>query len=210
MARSWGVHWGAFVPCILIGFFYGAIAEYVSFTPRVPDRFTNIPLYVLVSALAGLVMVAITFAWSVRTVLLFDGGLVFLFSQKTTTRVIGWHTVPAASVRALWTDHATIGRVVRPRTRSLFTSIGVKGRYGVLFSGADVAAQVPTGQAPAGQAQPDAPVVRTFLFAQRTDTAPLVHAMAALMRARGVPGAEAIGWTALPPTRVSTPIVVGE
>lgn len=223
VARSWGVHWGAFIPCILIGFFYGAIAEYVSFTPRDPNHFSNIPLFLVVSALTGLVLFGISFAWSARTVLLFDGGLVYLFSQQATTRVIGWHTVPAASVRALVTDARTLGRVVRPRDRDTFRSLGVKGRHGVLFSGSDVAAHVPA-PAPAGQSAGGQsanglvghgqvatapPVPHTYLFAQRTDTTPLVHAMATLMQARGVPGAESIGWTALPPAAISTPIVVG-
>lgn len=213
VARSWGVHWVAFIPCMIIGYIYGVIAEYLPYRTREPDRFTDLPVFFTVATLTGLVLFGITLAWSVRTVLLFDGGLVYLFWQKSTTRVIGWHTVPAASVRALVTDAPTLGRVVRPRDRDLFHALGVKGRHGVLFSGSDVAAHVPpqaaAGQGSAGQVPVEQPVVQTFLFAQRTDVTPLVHAMATLMRARGVPGADSIPWTALPPAAISTPIVVG-
>lgn len=93
------IYWSWLLPCLLAGFIYGVIGEFINSprsSDRTPDRFENIGQFIVVSLLTGLVLWALTFAFAFRKLLVFDGGIVTSFAQKASTRIFYWNLPPAA------------------------------------------------------------------------------------------------------------------
>lgn len=108
VAISSKVYWKALLPCLAVGFAYGTVGEFV--TPRSsrePGLFTDLPMYVLVSALTGLVLWSLTLLMSFRKLLVFEGGLAARFAQKHTTRVFRWADIDATTIKAVTTAEGT-------------------------------------------------------------------------------------------------------
>jgi hypothetical protein len=181
VAISRKVYWKALPPCLAVGFAYGAVAEFV--TPRssrAPGLFGDVPMYVLVSTLTGLVLWSLTLLMSFRKLLVFDGGLAARTAQKHTTLVFRWAEIDAASIKAVTTARGTTPSRMLAAGRK--ASLGVSGRNALVF-------------------REDAGF---WLFESKDETAPLVLAIQQAMLDAGVPGAARVASWALPPAVVTT------
>jgi hypothetical protein len=175
VATSSKVYWKALPPCLAVGFTYGAVGEFV--TPRSsrdPGLFTDLPMYVLVSALTGLVLWSLTLLMSFRKLLVFEGGLASRIARKHTTLVFPWSEIDAATIKAVTTAEGTTPSRMLAAGRK--TSLGVSGRNALVFRTA------------AG----------FWLFESRSETAPLVLAIQQAMLDDGVPDAARVTSRALP------------
>lgn len=181
VAISSKVYWKALLPCLAVGFAYGTVGEFV--TPRSsrePGLFTDLPMYVLVSALTGLVLWSLTLLMSFRKLLVFEGGLAARFAQKHSTMVFRWADIDASTIKAVTTAEGTTPSRMLAAGRK--ASLGVSGRNALVFRTAD----------------------GYWLFESKGETAPLVLAMQRAMLDAGVPGAARVASRALPPAVVST------
>ena len=181
VATSSKVYRKALAPCLAVGFAYGAVGEFV--TPRSsrePGLFTDLPMYLLVSTLTGLVLWSLTLLLSFRKLLVFDGGLAARIAQKHTTVVFRWSEIDAATVKAVTTAEGTTPSRMLAAGRK--ASLGVSGRNALVFRAAG----------------------GFWLFESRGDTAPLVLAIQQAMLDAGVPGAAGVASRALPPAVVTT------
>ncbi|WP_115788196.1 hypothetical protein [Arthrobacter silvisoli] len=181
VATSSKVYWKALLPCLAVGFAYGAVGEFV--TPRSsrePGLFSDVPLFVLVSLLTGLVLWSLTLLMSFRKLLVFDGGLAARIARRHTTLVFRWSEIDPATIKAVTTAEGTTPSRMLAAGRK--TSLGVPGRNALVF-------RAGTG---------------FWLFESRSGTAPLVLAIQQAMLDAGVPGAARVASRALPPAVVST------
>ncbi|MCA4135198.1 hypothetical protein [Arthrobacter sp. M4] len=178
IASSRHIYWKALLPCLVAGFLLGTINEFV--TPgrsaREPGLFQDLPLFLLISVLTGLVLWSLTLLRSFRKLLVFDGGLVTGFSQPQLTKIFRWSDVDATSVRAVTASSGPgPSRLLKA---SSMTPLGAGGRNALVFrSGAAF-----------------------YVFESDVDPAPLVLALQSAMVDAGVAGAEGIASKALPPT----------
>jgi hypothetical protein len=194
VAAARRIRWSWFLPCLLIGFIYGVISQFIAAprtTDTTPDRFGNIPLFIAVSALTGLVLWLLTFAMAFRKLLVFDGGLAASFSTEYSTRIFRWSQLHPASIQAVAARDGDSPSALLV-ARDLHT-LGVRARYAVIFRAAssDLDPIEGSGPVPAGG--------RFWTFESNDDPAPLVQAIQAGMVNARVPGAELILSQALPP-----------
>ncbi|MGP9501995.1 hypothetical protein ACT3TS_07250 [Specibacter sp. AOP5-B1-6] len=196
IASTRRIRWSWLLPCLAIGFIYGVIGEFIGSprSTRTPDRFENIPMFIVVSALTGLVLWAITFAFAFRKLLVFDGGIVTSYVQKAGTRVFPWHTVNPASIRAVTTQDGS-SPTSRLAAKEL-TKLGLRGRFAVVFQGSHEPNGLTTGDS--------TPPVAFWAFESADDPATLIHAIQHAMRNARVPGAGQISGQALPPFVLTT------
>ncbi|MCU6480374.1 hypothetical protein [Arthrobacter sp. A2-55] len=191
IASSRRIRWTWLLPCMVLGFVYGVIGQFV-ISPRssatTPDRFGNIPLFLVTSVLTGLVLWALTFAIAFRKLLVFDGGMVTTYAQQSTTRVFPWADVNPASVMAVTAGPAGPTSLLAAKR---LTKLGVRGKYAVVFEG------LPRPNKASAAGQTSAPGFWTFETSQ--DPAPLVRVIEQAMMKSGVPGAARICARALPP-----------
>lgn len=137
---SWRIRWNWLPALVLVGFVYGTIFQ---FTGRPsssgdPELFSNIPLFITVSVLTGLVLWSLTLFWSFRRVLVFDRGLLYAYAQKHTARAIYWRDVDPASLRTVESPAGTnAGSLLKTLERKDKTPLGVHGRYALVFHGLD-------------------------------------------------------------------------
>ncbi|WP_253182693.1 hypothetical protein [Arthrobacter sp. SW1] len=180
MAISRKIFWKALLPCLAVGFIYGAIAQFV--TPRSsrePGYFSDIPGYVLVSALTGLVLWSLILLMGFRKLLVFDGGLATRIAQKQTTKVFPWADIDAATIKTVRTpEGSSPSRLLESRKK---TSLGVSGPNALVFRAGG----------------------EFWLFESKEDPTALVIAIQQAMLDAGVPGAAGVAARALPPVVVT-------
>jgi hypothetical protein len=170
------------------GFVFGAIAEFTGqpTSSRGPGLFSNIPLYIVASLLTGLIMWSITLLWSFRRLLVFDRGLLYRYSQKHAARAILGQHIDAGTLRSVMAPDGTdADRFLKTRSPGDKTSLGVRGRFAVVFRATD--SRLPLN-APAS-AGPDSGAPRFFTFATGEDTEQLMAVIQNGLRQAGVPGA---------------------
>ncbi|MDR6504740.1 hypothetical protein [Arthrobacter oryzae] len=194
---SWHIAWKWLPALLLVGFVYGAIAELTGRpqTGRDPALFSDILLFLTTSALTGLVLWSITLFWSFRRVLVFDRGLLYGYAQKHTARAIFWHDIDPGSLR---TVEAPVGIAADGLLKTLEkggkTSLGVSGRYAVVFHGAPTALAAGVGASGPG------------FFTFSTDRTPdrLVTEIQRAMAESGIHRAGSPEPEALPPVPISS------
>lgn len=196
VASTRRIRWSWLAPCLAIGFIYGVIGEFIGSprSTRTPDRFENIPMFITVSALTGLVLWGLTFAFAFRKILVFERGIVASYAQKAGTLIFPWHTVNPASIRAVSTaDGSSPTSMLAAKT---LRKLGLRGRFAVVFQGS----HEPDAQPTSGSAPSDG----FWTFESSSDPAPLIHAIQHGMRNARVLGAEQIAAQALPPFVLTT------
>ncbi|MCD4852123.1 hypothetical protein LN996_14995 [Arthrobacter sp. AK01] len=176
VAFSRRIYWNVLAPCLLIGFAFGAIAEFVSpiRSTREAGHFNDPAFFVITSMLTGLVLWAMTFLGSFRKLLVLDGGIVAKYSQKHTRLVIPWAEIVPGTLKAVTTADGTDPerRLVARRK----VSLGAGGSNAVVFQARDT----------------------FWIFASNQDPAPLVTAIHGAMNDAGTPGAAQAAAGALP------------
>lgn len=182
----------------MAGFVFGAVAQFTGqpTSSRDPALFSDLPFYLLTSLITGLVLWSMTLLWSFRRLLVFDHGLLYGYAQKHTARAIFWQDIVPGSLRAIEAPPGTeADALLQTLESSGKTSLGVHGRYAVVFRAADSA--LSAGKA-AGNDQP-----RFFTFGTEESPAGLVRAMEQAMSESGLPPAAGASDSALPPVPVS-------
>jgi hypothetical protein len=135
---SWHIAWKWLPVLVAVGFVYGTIFEFTGrpSSQRNAALFSDMPLFLTTSVLTGLVLWSLTLFWSFRRVLVFDRGLLYAYAQKHTARAIFWQDIEPASLR---TVEAPAGveadSLLKTLNKSGKTSLGVQGRYAVVFQG---------------------------------------------------------------------------
>ncbi|MFE4195830.1 hypothetical protein ACFRJ9_08190 [Paenarthrobacter sp. NPDC056912] len=109
VASSRRIFWKVLAPCLMVGFVFGAIAEFVSpiRSTRQAGHFSDPTFFVVTSILTGLVLWSMTFLGSFRKILVFDHGMVAKYSQEHTLLVIPWGDIPSGTIRAVTTADGT-------------------------------------------------------------------------------------------------------
>lgn len=196
IASTRRIRWGWLLPCLAIGFVYGVIGEFIGGprSTRTPDRFQDIPMFITVSVLTGLVLWAISFALAFRKLLVFDAGIVTSYAQKAGTRVFPWHQVNPASIRAVTTQDGSSPTALLAAKE--LTKLGLRGRFALVFQGSHEA----NGLTTSGSTPP----VAFWTFESAGDPAALIHAIHHAMLNARVPGAAHITGQALPPFVLTT------
>ena len=176
VASSRKIFWKVLLPCLVVGFVFGTIAEFISpiRSTREAGHFNHPAFFVLTSVLTGLVLWSMTLLGSFRKVLVFDRGIVAKYSQKHTTLVIPWRDVVPGSIKAVTTADGTDPdhRLVARRK----VSLGAGGRNALVFQARGT----------------------FWVFATNHDPAPLVLAMQEAMQDAGIPDAARTAAGALP------------
>ncbi|MEJ1114721.1 hypothetical protein WBN73_08700 [Paenarthrobacter sp. CCNWLY172] len=176
VASSRHIYWKVLIPCLVLGFIFGTIAEFVSpiRSTREAGHFNDPAFFVLTSILTGVVLWSMTLLGSFRKLLVFDGGMVAKYSQKHTRVVIPWADITPATIKAVTTSDGTDPdrRLVARRK----VSLGAGGRSAVVFQARDT----------------------FWVFASNQDPAPLVLAIHGAMNDAGTPGAARAAAGALP------------
>lgn len=196
IASTRRIRWGRLLPCLAIGFVYGVIGQFIGSprSTRTPDRFENIPMFITASVLTGLVLWVITFAFAFRKLLVFDGGIVTSYAQKTSARVFPWHEVNPASIRAVATKDGSSPTSLLAAKE--LTKLGLRGRFAVVFQGS----HEPNGLT----SNSSAPAIGFWTFETSGDPAPVIHAVQHCMLNARVHGGEQIAAQALPPFVLTT------
>ncbi|MFJ6457004.1 hypothetical protein [Paenarthrobacter sp. NPDC091669] len=176
VASSRHLYWKVLIPCLVVGFIFGTIAEFVSpiRSSREAGHFNDPAFFVLTSILTGLVLWSMTLLGSFRKLLVFDGGMVAKYSQKHTLVVIPWADITPGTIKAVTTPDGTDPdrRLVARRK----VSLGAGGRNAVVFQARDT----------------------FWVFTSNRDPAPLVLAVHGAMNDAGTPGAARAAAGALP------------
>ena len=186
-----------------IGFVYGTIFEFTGRPSSQRDAalFSDIPLFLATSILTGLVLWSLTLFWSFRRVLVFDRGLLYAYAQKHTARAIFWPDLDPSSLRMVEAPAGVrADSLLTTLDKGGKTSLGVRGRYAVVFHG------LPTALAagPGADASPGAPTPGFFTFS--TDRAPdrLVTGMRQAMAESGIRAPAPAGLHSLAPIQISS------
>lgn len=194
---SWHIAWKWLPPLVVVGFIYGTILQFTGrpSSQRDPALFSDIPLFLMTSLLTGLVLWSLTLFWSFRRVLVFDRGLLYGYAQKHNARAIFWQDIDPASLRTVEAPAGVAADgLLTTLDKSARTSLGVSGRYAVVFYGA------PTVLAAGTDAS--GPGFFTFTTARTPDR--LVAEIQRAMAESGIPGAGSPGFQALPPVPISS------
>lgn len=183
VACSRRIFWKALLPCLVVGFVFGTLAEFVSplRSTREPGHFTDPALFVTASVLTGLVLWSMTFLGSFRKLLVFDDGLVAKYSQKHTHVVIRWADITPGSIKAVTTtDGSDPDRRLVARHK---VSLGAGGRYAIVFQTHST----------------------SWVFASNEDPALLVTAVQAALHNAGITDAGRVAAGALPAVVLTGP-----
>jgi len=183
VASSRRIYWKALIPCLLVGFLFGSIAEFVSplRSTREAGHFSDPVLFVVASTLTGLVLWTMTLLGSFRKILVFDQGIVAKYSQKSTRLVFPWTDLVPGTLKAVTTaDNTDPDRRLVARNK---VSLGAGGRNAVVFQARDT----------------------FWVFATNEDPGPLVTAIQGAMRDTGTPGAGLTAAGALPAVVLTGP-----
>ncbi|MBP2394446.1 hypothetical protein [Paenarthrobacter nicotinovorans] len=183
VASSRRIYWKALILCLLVGFLFGTIAEFVSplRSTREAGHFGEPLLFIAASALTGLVLWSMTLLGSFRKLLVFDGGIVAKYSQKSTLLVFPWNAIAPGTLKAVTTaDNTDPDRRLVARNK---VSLGAGGRNAVVFRARDT----------------------FWVFAANEDPAPLVKAIQGAMRDSDTPGAGRPAAGALPAVVLTGP-----
>lgn len=197
-ALSWRIAWKWLPGLLLAGFVFGAIAQFTGqpTSSRDPALFSDLPLYILTSLLTGVILWSMTLLWSFRRLLVFDHGLLYGYARKHTARAIFWPDIVPGSLRAVEAPPgADADRLLQTLTSSGKTSLGVHGRFAVVFRGTE---STLTPAAAAGNGEP-----RFFTFGLKETPVDLVRAIQQAMSDAGFPPAAGPSDSALPPAAVS-------
>ncbi|WP_426997680.1 hypothetical protein [Pseudarthrobacter sp. N5] len=197
---SWYIAWRWLPGFVVAGFVVGIIAQFTGSptSSRDPGLFYDIPLFVLVSLLTGLMLWSLTLFWSFRRLLVFDRGLLYRYSQKHTARAIFWEDIDPGSLRAVVSaDGKDADHLLKTLNRADKEPLGVHGRFAVVFRGSD---SVLTPGTPQG----NSPQPRFFTFSSRNSPDELVRSIQQGLADAGVPEAGSALHPALPPTLVSS------
>ncbi|NWL11745.1 hypothetical protein DM793_10605 [Paenarthrobacter nitroguajacolicus] len=133
VASSRRIFWKALIPCLVVGFVFGTIAEFVSpiRSAREAGHFNDPVLFVTASVLTGLLLWGMTFLGSFRKLLVFDRGMVAKYSQKQTQVLFPWSDIAPGSLKALTTaDGSDPDRRLVARQK---VSLGAGGRNALVF-----------------------------------------------------------------------------
>lgn len=197
IASSSRIFWSWLLPCLIIGFVFGTIGQFVSpanSSDHTPDRFQNMPVYLVTCLLTGLVLWSLTFGMAFRKLLVFDGGMVASYAQERTTRIFRWSQVAPESIKVV-TSHDGSSPAALLVAKEV-TRLGVTGKYALVFR-----SEGPPDPHPAGGRVPDR---RFWTFESNQDPAPLVRSIQDGMVAARIPGAEWIAPQSLPPAVVTS------
>lgn len=197
---SWHVAWKWLPLLLLAGFIFGAVAQFTGHptSSRDPALFSDLPLYLLTSLSTGLILWSMTLLWSFRRLLVFDGGLLYGYAQKHTARTIYWQDIVPGSFRAVEAPPgADADSLLQTLPRSGKASLGVRGRYALVFRGAE---SIPVPAQPAGSGQ-----TRFFTFSTNEPPAGLIGAIQQAMSDSGFTTATGPSDSALPPVVISQP-----
>ncbi|MFJ5957501.1 hypothetical protein ACIQC5_16280 [Paenarthrobacter sp. NPDC092416] len=176
VASSRRIFWRVLIPCLVIGFLFGTIGEFISpiRSTREAGHFSDPVLFVVTSIITGLVLWSMTFFGSFRKLLVFDGGLVARYSQQHTTLVFPWQDIVPTSIKAVTTeDNTDPDRRLVARQK---VSLGAGGRHALVFQARET----------------------FWVFAGNEDPAPLVTAIQQAMVDSGSPDAGHVVVRALP------------
>lgn len=176
IASSRRIFWKLLIPCLAVGFLFGAIGEFISpaTSTREPGHFEDPVLFIVASTLTGLVLWSMTLLGSFRKLLVFDGGIVARYSQQYTTLEFPWAEIAPAYIKAVATaDGTDPDRRLVARQK---TSLGVAGKNALVFQARDT----------------------FWVFSTNEDPVPLVEAIQAAMRDAGIPDARRLAAGALP------------
>lgn len=185
----------------MVGFIYGTIFQFTGrpSSQRDPALFSDIPLFLATSLLTGLVLWSLTLFWSFRRVLVFDRGLLYGYAQKHTARAIFWPDLDPESLRTVEApDGVAADSLLKTLDKGGKTSLGVRGRYAVVFHGAPTAL---AAGAMAGSGAPE-PGFYTFSMAGAPDS--LVTEILRAMEESGVHRQGSPGLQALLPVQISS------
>jgi len=200
---SWHIAWKWLPALVGVGFVYGTIFQFTGrpSSQRNPAIFSDIPLFLATSILTGLVLWSLTLFWSFRRVLVFDRGLLYAYAQKHTARAIFWPDLDSASLRTVEAPAGVAAdSLLTTLDKTGKTSLGVRGRYAVVFHG------LPTPLADsAGHAGgPEAPSPGFFTFSTERTPDRLVTAMQQAMAESGLRPPGSAGLQALAPIQISS------
>lgn len=176
IASSRKIFWKVLLPCLVVGFVFGTIAEFVSpiRSTREAGHFNDPGFFALTSILTGLLLWSMTFLGSFRKLLVFDGGLVAKYSQSSTRLVFAWDDIVPSTIKAVTTlDGTDPDRRLAARQK---VSLGAGGRNALVFKARDT----------------------FWVFASNNDPAPLAAAIREAMNAAGMPDAARAAAGALP------------
>ena len=200
---SWHIAWKWLPALLLVGFVYGIIFEFTGRPSSQRDAalFSDIPLFLTTSVLTGLVLWSLTLFWSFRRVLVFDRGLLYGYAQKNTARAIFWPDLDAASLRTVEAPAGvSADSLLATLDKSGKTSLGVRGRYAVVFHGLPTALAAGTGDgAVSGAAKPG-----FFTFSTARVPERLVSEIRQALVESGIHRPGSPGLQALPPVRISS------
>ncbi|MGO4432278.1 hypothetical protein AB4Y88_02955, partial [Paenarthrobacter sp. RAF9] len=176
VASSRRIFWKVLVPCLVVGFVFGAIAEFVSpiRSTREAGRFNDPLFYVLTSILTGLVLWSMTLLGSFRKLMVFDGGIVAKYAQKHTLLLFPWADIAPASLKVVTTLDGTDPE--RRLVAKQKVSLGAGGVNALVFRARET----------------------FWVFATNEDLEAMVGAVHTCLRQAGIPGAGLAAAGALP------------
>ncbi|WP_426989315.1 hypothetical protein [Pseudarthrobacter sp. Y6] len=198
---SWHIAWKWLPPLVVVGFIYGTIFQFTGrpSSQRDPALFSDIPLFLATSLLTGLVLWSLTLFWSFRRVLVFDGGLLYGYAQKHTARAIFWLDLDPRSLRTVEAPAGVAAdSLLKTLNKNGKTSLGVRGRYAVVFHGA------PTALAASAVGGSGAPEPGFFTFSTAGAPDRLVTEIQRAMAESGVHREGSPALQALHPVQIST------
>lgn len=176
IASSRHLCWKVLVPCLMVGFVFGTIAEFISpvRSTREAGQFNDPVLFVVASTLTGLVLWSMTLLGSFRKLLVFDGGIVARYSQRHATLVFPWVDIVPNSIKAVTTaDGTDPDRRLIARQK---VSLGAGGKNALVFQARDT----------------------FWVFAADADPELLVNAIQGALQDAGLPDAGRAAAGALP------------
>ena len=204
---SWHIAWKWLPALVVVGFVYGTIFEFTGrpSSQRNAALFADIPLFLTTSVLTGLVLWSLTLGWSFRRVLVFDRGLLYAYAQQHTARAIFWPDLDPGSLRTVEAP-AGVGAdsLLKTLDKSGKTSLGVRGRYALVFHTVPTALAAGATAGTGDGAGPQALGPGFFTFATARVPGRLVTEIQHAMAESGLQGPGSTGLKVLPPVQISS------